>query len=264
MIESFLIQPFLAIFFIAISASLLGVFTLWKKISYFGDSFSHAIILGFVLGAICNLNQFWVAIIFITFFCSSIALVSRSDYFSHDTIITILSYFSVALAIILSGLLLNNFNIGTYILGDVLAVENFEVGVLGILAVFILLYSLLFFEKILLTQINQDFAKIAGVKTEILNFSFLLILAGFIACAVKIVGILLMTALLIMPAAIARIFAKSPRQMMFFSLFISIFGAILSFVISGKYSVTISSILVVIFGVIFFSSLFVQKIIFRK
>ncbi len=264
MIESFLIQPFLAIFFIAISSSLLGVFTLWKKISYFGDSFSHAIILGFVLGAICNLNQFWVAIIFVTFFCGIIALISRNEYFSHDTIITILSYFSVALAIIFSGLFLNNFNIGTYILGDVLAVENFEVGALGILAVLISAYSFLLFEKILLTQINQDLAKIAGVKTEILNFSFLLILAGFIACAVKIAGILLMTALLIMPAAIARIFAKSPQQMMFLSLLVSIFGAILSFAASSQYSAAISSILVVIFGVIFFSSFFVQKIILKK
>ena len=175
-----------------------------------------------------------------------------------------LSYFSVALAIMFNNLWLKDFNINAYILGDILAVENFDVVLLGILALTVVAYSFFALKKILLINVNEDFAKIAGIKTEIWNFSFLIILASVIAFSIKVTGILLMTALLIMPAAIARIYATSPKQMILLSLLTSISGAILSFKVASSYDLIVSSTIVVIFSIFFFLSLLVKNHISNK
>jgi len=201
---------------------------------------------------------------FVLVFCGLVVLIMRNDYFSSDVIVMMLSYFSVALAIMFNNLWLKDFNINAYILGDILAVENFDVVLLGILALTVVAYSFFALKKILLINVNEDFAKIAGIKTEIWNFSFLIILASVIAFSIKVTGILLMTALLIMPAAIARIYATSPKQMILLSLLTSISGAILSFKVASSYDLIVSSTIVVIFSIFFFLSLLVKNHISNK
>jgi zinc transport system permease protein len=232
---------------------------LWKKMSYFGDAFSHSITLGLVLGLFFEVNQIWAILAFAIIFAALITIILRNNYFSTDTIVMIVSYFSVAIAIILNSLWLKDFNISSYIFGDILAVENFDVIALFISSIAVMIYAFFAFRKILLININEDFAKIEKVKTELWNLSFLILLAVVIAFSIKVVGILLMTALLIMPAAIARIFSTSPKQMILLAFLISICGAISSFKIAGNYDLTISATIVVVFGLLFFTSLALKK-----
>lgn len=260
MIEAFLIQPFLAVIFIAISCSLLGVFVLWKKLSYFGDALSHSVLLGLMLGVIFEASQISAVIIFAFIFAFLVWSISQNRYFSKDTIIMISSYFCVALAIICNDIWVKNFNFASYIFGDVLTVSNQETQALAAITLLTIFYVIFSFRKILLININQDLARIEGVKTEIWNLSFLILLAVIIALSVRIVGIFLMTALLILPAAIARIFAISARQMMLLSLVIGVVVSALSFKVASNYDLTVSSTIIVIFSVIFMSSLLAKKL----
>ena len=263
MIESFLIKPFLALTLVTLSCSLLGVFVLWKRLAYFGDGLSHSILLGFTLGVIFDSNQISALIAFALFFAILVGLASKNPYFSKDTIIAISSYFCISLAIILNDVFNKDINLGTYVFGDILTVGNQEIW--GLLAIFIItiFYVIFAFRKILLININSDLAKIDGIKIQFWNLSFLILLAITIALSVRIVGILLMTALLVLPAAIARIFALSAKQMLILSLIIGLFNAILSFKIADNYNLAVGSSVIATFCVIFIFSLFLKKITTR-
>lgn len=261
MIEAFLIQPFIAIILIAISSALLGVFVLWKKLSYFGDALSHSILLGLVLGAAFEMNQISAIILFAVIFSFAVRLISQSPYFSKDTIIMILSYFCVAMAVILNDIWIKNFYFTSYIFGDVLTVGTQDLIAFTMMSIAIICYIFFAFKKMLLININEDLAKIEGIKIEFWNLSFLILLSLVIALSVRVVGVFLMTALLILPAAIARIFSISAKQMIVLSLIISIMVSILSFKVATIYNLTISSTIVAVFVTIFMVSLISKKII---
>jgi zinc transport system permease protein len=254
-IENFLLNPFLAVILIAISSSILGVFVLWKKLAYFGDALSHSVLLGLVFGAIGEINQITITIIFAAVFAFLVRIISHNRYFSKDTIVMILSYFCVALAVILNDLWLNNFSFSSYIFGDVLTVENADIIALLLLSFVTIIYATCAFKKILLINTNKDLAQIEGVKIEFWNLSFLILLSISIALSARLVGVFLMTALLILPAAIARIFSVSAKQMMLLSPLIAVVISTLSFKAAAHYDLAISSAIVVIFSLIFICSL---------
>ncbi len=263
MLEAFLLQPLLAVILIAISCSTLGVFVLWKKLSYFGDALSHAVLLGLAFSVIFEMNQIFALIIFAIIFAALVTTLSQNRFFSKDIIIMISSYFCVAVAIILNDVWIKDFNFASYIFGDVLAVSDQEIQALAAISVATIFYVIFAFKKILLININQDLARIENVKTEIWNFSFLLLLALVIALSVKIVGVFLMTALLILPAAIARIFSASAKQMMLLSLAFGIVVSSTSFKLATSYDLTVSPVIIAIFSIIFICSISVRNFLSR-
>jgi len=259
-VEAFLIKPFLALILITISCSLLGIFVLWKKLAYFGDGLSHSILLGFVLGAICGSNQATTIIIFAVFYAMLIELISLSRSFSKDTIIAISSYFCIASAIILNDLWQRSFDLGSYVFGDILTVTNTDINFLAAIAIITIFYTIFGFRKTLLISINKDLAKIEGFKIKLWNLSFTVLLAVTVALSVKIVGIFLMTALLVLPAAIARIFSISAKQMILLSLVIGICVTSFAFDLASKFDLTISALIIATFCLIFIFTLVLKKI----
>lgn len=260
-IEPLLLNPFLALILITISCSLLGVFVLWKKLAFFGDGLSHSILLGFVLGAIFDSNQIATLLLFATFFAFLVSLISQNRYFSKDTIIAISSYFCIALAIILNDFFTKNLNLASYVFGDILVVGNQDLIALTIISTIVIFYTFFAFRKILLININNDLAKIEGIKVTFWNISFLILLALTIALSVRIVGVLLMTALLVLPAAIARIFSTSAKQMIILSCVFGCLISTISFKISDHYNLALNAGVIVAFCLTFVTGLFVKKII---
>lgn len=259
MLETFLINPFIALILTAISCSLLGVFVLWKKLSYFGDALSHAILLGVIIGGIFNFNQILTLAIFAIIFSAALNASIQNKFFSKNTLIAIFSYFCVALAIILNDIFNKNFNFSSFIFGDILTVANQDIIALFIICITSIIFTKISFKKMLLININQDLAQIHGIKCNLWNLMFLILLSLTIAFCVKIVGIFLITALLILPAAIARIFCLCAKSMLIYSLIISTISAIFSFGIANYYNLTIGSTLIAILSIIFIISFFGKK-----
>jgi zinc transport system permease protein len=209
------------------------------------------------------MNQILALIIFAIIFAALVTTLAQNRFFSKDIIIMISSYFCVAIAIILNDVWIKDFNFASYIFGDVLAVSDQEIQALAVISVATISYVIFAFKKILLININQDLARIENVKTEIWNFSFLLLLALVIALSVKIVGVFLMTALLILPAAIARIFSTSAKQMMLLSLAFGIIVSSTSFKLATSYDLTVSPVIIAIFSIIFICSISVRNFLSR-
>lgn len=260
----FLFKPFIALLLAVSCCSLLGVFVLWKRVTYFGDCFSHASLLGVVLALILGFNQSLVLIIFAVLFGIIVAFLSRNfgaQNFSRNTLIAIFSYSLLALAIMLakSG---KEVGIEDYLFGYTSSVSNGEIITLAILCVITILYSAKFFQKILLSDISPDLAQVEGIKTIWLDCSFLVLLAIAIALSVPIIGAFLVTALLILPASIARVGSSSAKNMLILSVVVGIAAALFAIAASHFKHLALTPTLVLALGVIFVTSVMINQLLY--
>lgn len=259
MFSDFLINPFLATLFSAAIASLLGSFVLWKKLVYFGDAMSHSTLLAVMLGAFVGIETSWALLVFAIIFAFLVANLQQKKFVQSNVAVMVVAYFCVSLALILKEVLNHNVDFASYIFGDVLLAGSLEVQTIGVVLVLVIAFLAFFFKKSLLVVIDEDLAQIAKFNPKILNLTFLCLLALSIAAMTKAVGILLMTALLILPASIARIFAKSPQQMVLFSLGIGVIIAILSFLAANYFDIAIAPMMIFIFCLLFLVSSLIKQ-----
>lgn len=220
--------------------------------SYFGDALSHSILFGIVIGVLFDIDQKLSLILFCIIFSLLVINLSKNNYFSKDTMVMISSYFFISFALILNDFAINSLNFTSYIFGDPLSVEKKEILYLAIIACAVFAYIFIFYRKIIIVNINQDLAKIDGVKVEKINFMFLILLTITIAISIQIVGIFLMTALLVLPASIARIFSRSPMQMFILSLLIGLTISITAFNVANIFNLSISPTIIFLFSITFF------------
>jgi zinc transport system permease protein len=228
-VENLFFLPVLALIGISISAALLGIFVLWKKMAYFGDALGHSSIFGLALSSIFDYNLFLGFVIFAIIFTVLVHLIDQKNLYSKDTIIAIISYAMVAIGLILISTNSINFDLDGYLIGDIASVSVEQTKIIYCITAIIVIATTLWFKKLLLTIINEDLAKIEGIKTENLKLKFSLILALFIAVAIKIIGIFLITAILILPPAIAKNFSNSPIKMIPLTIAISIVASSIGF-----------------------------------
>lgn len=241
---------------IAITTSSLGPYTLWQKLSYFGDALSHSMLLGVVIGSFFAVNQIFAIVSFCIIFSLVFYFISSNKFFSKDTITMILSYFCLAFAFLAVG---DPEKLHDFIFGSLSGVTISDVWFLSILALISVIYSKIAFKKLLQININQDLAQIDGINVKFWQISFLILLSCVIALSVKVVGVFLMTALLILPAAIARIFSDSAKKMCLYTYFISIGISLFSFSASSYLGYEAGPVIILSFFAIFILSLLVKK-----
>lgn len=259
MMEYFSFEPFLALILIAVSCSLLGVFVLWKKLAYFGDASSHSVLLSLSLGSFFAISQNLVLLIFATIFAILVFFVAKNRYFSKDTMIAIASYFCVSLAIIVNDLSVEKIDFESYVFGDISTIQTSDLYILLAIAIFAIFFTFLNFKKILLINLNTDLAKIKNLRTNLLNVIFLILISLIIALSIKIVGIFLMTALLVLPAAISRLISSNAKQMMITSLLLSIAVCTFSSVVASYFSFSLSAFTILTFCLIFIATILLKK-----
>ncbi len=219
--DDFILMALLAGIALALVAAPLGCIVVWRRMAYFGDTLAHAALLGVALSiALQVLPVLGVTIIGILL-ASLLYWLERQRDLSTDTLLGILSHSALAAGLIMVSLLQargQSINLMAYLFGDILAINQQEliwmyVGVVVILLVFARMWS-----AMVSIAVNEELARIDGVNVNRDKFIFMLLLAMVIAVAIKVVGILLITALLIIPAASARLFSKSPVQMVYVAI----------------------------------------------
>ncbi len=252
MLEIFLTKPFLALILASLATSLLGTFVLWKKLFYFGDAMSHSILFGAALAMVFNGNQTLTLIIFAVIFAIIANFLAQKRYANKSMIIAILSYFAISCAFLLEDFTQKHDDFHKLIFGDIAEITNQEVFILALISGISIIYCFFAFRKILLINLNEDLAKIQHININYWNLSFLILLSLVVALTVQIVGIFLMTSLLILPAAIARSFSRSPQQMLILSLILAILVSSSSFFVANIYNLKIGASLALSFCVIFF------------
>jgi zinc transport system permease protein len=212
--DDFLTRALLGGFGVALAAGPLGAFVVWRRMAYFGDTLAHSGLLGVALGMVLQINpQLGVAA---TCLLIAIALVllQRQRALAADTLLGILAHTSLSLGLVtLAFLETVRIDLTSYLFGDILAISFNDLywiwgGALLALAALVRLWR-----PLLAATVHEELAQVEGVPVFAVRLAFMLLIAIVIAVAMKVVGILLITSLLIIPAATARRFAHSPESM---------------------------------------------------
>ncbi len=215
---------------LAIITGFIGPFIVWRRMAYFSDSLSHSALLGVAMGVLLNINPS----IFIAFFAMGFALIltilKHTKILAIDSLLGILAHFCLAAGIIIFSILQLPQNIlYQSLFGDILSADWVDVFSFAVLAIVVVCLITKFFHQLLLITINEDYAKSEGINTNLYAVATLVILSIVITIATKIVGILLISAMIIIPAAAARLLAKSPWSMVIIACivgFIAVLGGI--------------------------------------
>ena len=214
MIDDFLWRALAAGFGVVMIASPLGCFIVWRRMAYFGDSLAHSALLGIALGLLLGIDlTLGIAAGAVALALLLLALQHQRQLAS-DTLLGILAHGGLAVGlVVLSFFETVRVDLMAYLFGDVLAVTGADLMWIyggGILALGVLAAI---WRPLLAITVHEDLARAEGVPVLPVRLVFVVLIAVVIATAMKIVGVLLITALMIIPAATARRFARSPEQM---------------------------------------------------
>ena len=218
-----MVRALLAGIGIAIMAGPIGCFIVWRRMAYFGDTMAHSSLLGVALGIVMGANL-TISVIFTAMLVALLLVALNSlKKFATDTLMGILSHATLAIGLVSISLMtwLRVDLIG-YLFGDILSVTQFDIIIIYVGVIVVNLTMGLLWRPLLAITVSEEIANAEGIAVWRIRLVFMLLIAFVIALSMKIVGILLITALLIIPAAVARRFSSSPGQMAFMAIFFGI------------------------------------------
>lgn len=213
MIE-FLLPSLFAGLGIACIAGPLGSFVVWRRMAYFGDTLAHASLMGLALGFLLDINLYLA----LTICCLALAVIlvtlQKQRLVATDTLLGILAHSALSLGLVSVSFLDDvRVDLMSYLFGDLLAVTPDDLIYIYLGAAVIGFVMLIFWRSLLSTTVNEELAAVEGHNTDLMRLILMLMVGLVIAIGMKFVGALIMTSLLIIPAATARRFANTPEQM---------------------------------------------------
>ena len=212
--DDFLLRALLGGFGVALAAGPLGTFIIWRRMAYFGDMLAHSGLLGVALGAILRVNPQLGVVFTCLLVALALVLLQRQRGLATDTLLGILAHATLSLGLVaLAFLETVRVDLVGYLFGDILAITTADLCWIwggGLLALGVLAGL---WRPLLAITVHEELAQVEGVAVFPVRLAFMLLIAVVIAVAMKVVGILLITSLLIIPAAAARRFAHSPEGM---------------------------------------------------
>ena len=214
MLDDFLTRALLAGIGLALVTGPAGCFVVWRRLAYFGETIAHSALLGVAFAILLDLH------LVVGIFASASAIVfvmfalERRDTLPADTLLGLLAHGGLALGLVVLAFVPGvRFNLNALLFGDILAVSRADLAIVwggGAAALAVLWWI---WRPLLAATVNVDLAMVAGLRPERARLAFGLLMAAIIAVAIKIVGVLLIVALLVIPAATVRRFASNPEMM---------------------------------------------------
>lgn len=214
MLDDFFLRAILAGVGVALVAGPLGCFIVWRRMAYFGDTLSHAALLGVALAFLLEINITLAVFAVCTIISLLLLTLQKRGGLSSDALLGLLAHSSLALGLVcLAFMTWVRMDLMGFLFGDILSVSRLDIGLIygggaAVLGVLVMIWQPLF-----AATVSADLAEAEGLKPARANLIFMVLMATVIAIAMKIVGVLLITALLIIPAATARRLATGPEQM---------------------------------------------------
>ncbi|MDW6001474.1 zinc ABC transporter permease subunit ZnuB [Vibrio mangrovi] len=199
---------------IALIAGPLGSFVVWRKMAYFGDTLAHASLMGLAFGFLLDINLNLALSVCCLAIAAILVVLQRQKFIATDTLLGILAHSSLSVGLIAVSFLDDvRIDLMSYLFGDLLAVTPSDLYFIwgGVLVIAILLYFI--WQPLLSSSVNEELASVEGTNVDLMQLLLMLMVGLVIAVGMKFVGALIITSLLIIPAAGARRLSTTPEQM---------------------------------------------------
>ncbi|WFE67801.1 iron chelate uptake ABC transporter family permease subunit [Thiomicrospira sp. R3] len=214
-------------------AAPLGVFVVWQRQAYFGETLAHSALLGIGLGLMLQLNLTLAIVITSFLIVFGLHSLQRNAQLASDTLLGILAHGALATGLVALSLQGNiQLDILGYLFGDILSIHPSDLIWMLVIGLLLIGFFSRHWHDLLNITLNSELAQVEGVEVKRLQLQMTLLLALVIAVAMKIVGVLLITSLLILPAASARRLARTPEQMLGYSFILATISVLIGLTLS--------------------------------
>jgi len=256
----FMQRAFLVGIIIAILASISGTFIVLKRYSMISETLAHSALVGVAVGLIAGFNPLWMAVVVAVISAWLIEYLRISFSLYSDAILAILLSGSLAVAIIIVSLggAFNN-SLFSYLFGSILSVSSEDVIVISIFGTLSLITLLIFSKELYYIAYDEEVAKTSGVRVKLLNFLLVTVVAIIIALSIRVVGSLLIGALMVIPTVAALQYRVGFLQTGLISLLIALFSVISGMIFSFYLSLPSGATIVLCVILIFIISLVINK-----
>lgn len=250
--EPFFQRALLAGLAVALVAGPIGCFIVWRRMAYFGESLAHAGLLGAGLGLLFDVNIAIGAIVVAMLLSLILLALKQQKQLAVDTILGILSHTALALGIVVIGLVTGAVTSHLDILfGDVLTVSTRDVIIVWAVAALAMLLLAFLWRNMIAISVHEDLAKAEGINVARTELLFMLLIAFVTAISMKIVGLLLITALTVIPAAAARRLSTTPEGMAVVSVILAGLAVVAGLMMSAAWGTVAGPSIVLSAGLLF-------------
>ena len=240
-----------AMLIIAPLCAVLGVHVVNFRMAFFSDAISHSTFAGVALGVLWGLNPMFTLVGFGILAGLSITLVKDRSDLSSDTVISVILSATVAIGITVLYAQKETRNLETYLYGSILAVSELKLFLLLVVGILIFLVMIPLFNRLLLISLNHHLAASRGIPVRALEYAFSLILAVMVTFSIQVIGLFLVTAMLVVPAATARNLAGSMSGLFWVAVISSLIAGIAGILLSFYLNAPVGAATILI-GCIFF------------
>ena len=256
----FMQRAFLAGMLIAVLASVSGTFIVLKRYSMMSETLAHSALVGVAVGLVAGFNPLWMAVIVAIISAWLIEYLRISFSLYSDSILAIMLSGSLAIAVIIVSLggAFNN-SLFSYLFGSILSVSEQDVWTIVIFGSLALSLLLLFSKELYFIAYDEEVAKVSGIKVKMLNFLLVTVVAIIIALSIRVVGSLLIGALMVIPTVSALQYRVGFLHTVLSSLFFALISVIAGITLSFYFSLPSGATIVLCVLVIFIVSLIVNK-----
>lgn len=256
----FMQRAVLAGLLIALAAGIMGVFAIIRKGAFFGDAIAHSSLAGVAFGVLLNFSPLIGGAIYAIIAAITLPLLQKRSHLALDTILGILLPVSMGLSVIIFSLLPGyQPELLSFLFGNILSVNTNDLLLLLVVVAAILVLLYVFLDQLLLTSIDEIYAKVTGVNVGLINIIYHLLLALSIIAGVKLVGVILVNALLVIPASIALQFSRSLKSQLILTPVVSVAVVLLGILASAAFNSPSGATIALVGGVAFGLSLILRN-----
>jgi zinc transport system permease protein len=248
---------------IALTAPVVGIFMVLKRMSLIGDTLAHTAFAGVALGTFLNVLPLWSSLIVTVLSAVGIVKTKQSAKISGDAVLAVFFSMGLALGIVLLSLSTVSFNVTSLLFGSILLVGWDDLLVILIISASVLVSVFLLYKELFYVTLDEDLAKASGLSVTKYNYLLTILTGVMVVASLRIVGALLVPALLVIPALAAMQISRSFKQTFFlaiaFALISVLAGIFLSVYVSVPPGGTIVLTSIVIFVVTLYSKRFLKN-----
>lgn len=256
----FMKYALLAVLIITPLFGILGTMIVNNRMAFFSDALGHSAFTGMAVGVLFGVADTRISmVVFAVLFALLLNYIRHKNVVSSDTVISVFSSLSVAVGLTI---LSRNGNFSKYsalLVGDILSITPKEIGSLFLILLVTLVFWCVAYNGLHSIGIHRSLARSKGIRVRLLDNLFVVLVAVIVMLSIRWVGILIINALLILPAAAARNLAANVREYHLFSVMISVFSGVLGLVLSYYLNVAAGPMIVMIAALFFFVTFLARK-----
>lgn len=238
----------------------LGIFVTLKKMSFFSDGVAHGSLVGVAVGVILNQQPLLYALIFSVVFSVLIFFLEQKTNINTDSLLAILFTSSLALGVLLMSLQSGyRTDLMSYLFGNILTIRTFEVWLIFITSLLIAAFVYFKYRTYLLLSLNSEMAALSGIPTKRYQLLFYVLLAVSTVLSIKVLGVVLVSALLIIPVSTAKLLVSSSRQLLFTSILFSELSIVIGIFLSLQFNLPVGSVIVLVATLVFIIAMFIKS-----